>query len=70
MPKRLAEMPNGAHMEIGTYGDLATLHWVQNEPWAARTCSTCSVTYGARAGSASTPSGTFTDRIATDSPYA
>ena len=30
--KRMADMPNGAHIDISTYGDLATLHWVQNEP--------------------------------------
>ena len=44
--KRLADMPNGAHMEIGTYGDLDTMHWVQNEPWAADVLD-CHVTYGA-----------------------
>ena len=43
--KRLADMPNGAHMEIGTYGDLDTMHWVQNEPWAADVLD-CHVTYG------------------------
>lgn len=42
----LAAVPNGAHMEIGTYGDLATMHWVQNEPWAADLLA-CNVTYGA-----------------------
>ena len=44
--QRLADMPNGAHMEIGTYGDLDTMHWVQNEPWAADVLN-CHVTYGA-----------------------
>ena len=44
--KRMADMPNGAHMEIGTYGDLATLHWVQNEPWGPGVLD-CRVTYGA-----------------------
>ncbi len=48
MQTPLEAVPNGAHMEIGTYGDLATMHWVQNEPWAADLLS-CSVTYGARA---------------------
>ena len=44
--KRIADVPNGAHMEIGTYGDLATMHWVQNEPWAPGVLD-CSVTHGA-----------------------
>ena len=36
----------GAHMEIGTYGDLATLRWAPSKPWAADLLK-CSVTYGA-----------------------
>jgi len=39
-------MPSGAHMEIGTYGDLATMHWVQNEAWSPDVLD-CAVTYGA-----------------------
>ena len=46
MQRPLGAVPNGAHMEIGTYGDLATMHWVQNEPWAADLLP-CDVTYGA-----------------------
>ena len=49
MQRPLGAVPNGAHMEIGTYGDLATMHWVQNEPWAADLLA-CDVTYGAWPG--------------------
>ena len=44
--RRLGDMPSGAHMEIGTYGDLATMHWVQNEAWSPDVLD-CAVTYGA-----------------------
>ena len=42
--KRMADMPTGAH--VGTYGDLATLHWVENEPLAPGVLE-CEVAYGA-----------------------
>ena len=47
------KLPHGAHMEIGTYGDLATLRWAPSRPWAPDLL-TCSVSYGARS-SASLP---------------
>ena len=40
-----AELENGAHMEIGTNGDLSTLYWRQNGPWDPNTVP-CRVTYG------------------------
>ena len=48
------ELPHGAHMEIGTYGDLATLRWAPSRPWALGLL-TCSVSYGARAGAPQLP---------------
>ena len=44
--KRMADMPTGAHIDISTYGDLATLHWVENEPLAPGVLE-CEVAYGA-----------------------
>ena len=43
------KLPYGAHMEIGTYGDLSTLRWAPSKPWAADLL-TCRVAYGARRG--------------------
>ena len=40
------KLPFGAHMEIGTYGDLSTLRWAPSKPWAADLLK-CSVSYGA-----------------------
>ena len=38
-------MPFGAHLEIGNYGDLSTLHWVENAPITGEDLN-CEVTYG------------------------
>ena len=38
--------PAGSHMEIGNYGDLNTLHWVQNRPISHPDLVHCAVTYG------------------------
>lgn len=44
--KGLEELPNGAHMEVGAYGDLDSMRWVQNGPWAPDTVEV-NVAFGA-----------------------
>ncbi len=43
-----SETRYGAHMDIGQYGDLSTLRWVENEFDPAPNMKHCEVTYGAR----------------------
>ena len=43
-----AETPYGAHMDIGQYGDLNSLQWVENEFDPAPNMLHCEVIYGAR----------------------
>ena len=38
--------PYGAHMDIGQYGDLNTLHWVENELDPEPNMVLCEVMYG------------------------
>lgn len=42
-----AETRYGAHMDIGQYGDLNTLRWVENEFDPAPNMKHCEVVYGA-----------------------
>ena len=42
-----AETRYGAHMDIGQYGDLNTLRWVENEFDPAPNMKHCEVLYGA-----------------------
>ncbi len=41
-----SETQYGAHMDIGQYGDLNTLRWVENEFDPAPNMLHCEVTYG------------------------
>jgi hypothetical protein len=46
-PRLPAETPYGAHMDIGQYGDLNSLHWVENEFDPSPNMLHCEVVYGA-----------------------
>ena len=45
-PKLPTSTPHGAHMDIGQYGDLNTLHWVENEVDPEPDMVLCEVLYG------------------------
>ena len=41
----LTDVPHGAHVEIGVHGNLDTLEWVANKPFAEGHVA-CNVEYG------------------------
>lgn len=54
-PKLPSETRYGAHMDIGQYGDLSTLQWVENEFDPSPNMLHCEVIYGARTLDRSAP---------------
>ena len=52
VPRLPSETPYGAHMDIGQYGDLNSLHWVENEFDPSPNMLHCEVVYGEDCSSA------------------